>query len=72
MTAPITSALLIAAALAVSTGDASAKTLGERLADGSLSPAAFTQLIAGTGLTIDEAMRATLNQVSVIKLESLD
>jgi len=46
---------------------ASAQTLGETLASGRISEAAFLQLIAGTGLSPDEARTLTLDDVVAIK-----
>jgi len=56
--------LVLAAALAVLASTASAQTLGERISGGSYSEAAFAQLIAGTGLSVDEARTMTFQQVA--------
>jgi hypothetical protein len=46
---------------------ASAQTLGESVASGRLSNAAFEQLIAHTGLSADEARSMTLEEVVEIR-----
>ena len=61
--------LFAAAALAAVTSTASAATLGQRLADGSVSEAAFTQLAAGSGLSEGEALTMTVHEVLQVKFK---
>ncbi len=61
------SAVLAAVAAATLGAAASAQTLGERLAHGQLSEAAFAQLIAGTGYSADEARNLTLEDIVAVK-----
>lgn len=63
-------ALALAAALVGAALPAAAETLGERLDSGQLSPAAFVQLIADTGLTADEARSLTLNDILLLRTDS--
>lgn len=42
---------------------ASGETMGQRLADGSMSQEQFQQLIQFTGLTADQAKQDTLDQI---------
>lgn len=42
-------------------------TLGEKVASGQLSTAALTQLISGSGVTLEEAMNLTLDDIVAIK-----
>lgn len=67
MTATAGRFFLAAAVLAAWTTAASAQTLGDSLAQGTLSPAAFEQLIAGTGLSAAEAQSMTAHEVAAIK-----
>lgn len=60
-------ALLAGIVVAALGAAASAQTLGDSLASGQLSEAAFMQLIAGTGLSPDEARTLTLNDIVAIK-----
>ena len=69
MSATHSRSLFAAAALAVLASGASAATLGEQLANGSVSEAAFTQLIAGSGLSAEEARGLTSGQVLQIKFK---
>jgi hypothetical protein len=64
------STLALAAALAVSGGVASAETLGQRVDSGQISPAAFAQLVAGSGVTEQEARDLTLNEIALRKTDS--
>lgn len=61
------SALIVAALLAVGATTVSASTLGENLATGQISEQAMIQLIAGTGLTLEEARTMTVEEVVSIK-----
>lgn len=63
-------AFALLGALALSAGAASAETLGQSLDAGRISPAAFAQLIAGTGLSANEARDLTLSQIALIKTDS--
>ncbi len=56
--------LILAAALAAFASTASAQSLGERISGGSYSQAAFNQLVAGTGLSVDEAQAMTFEDVA--------
>lgn len=56
--------LVLAVVLAAFASTASAQTLGERISGGSYSKAAFAQLIAGTGLSVDEAQAMTFEEVA--------
>lgn len=57
---------LLAAATASFAADPG-QTLGERLANGSISYQAFQQLIPFTGLTADEAKTLTLEEVVALR-----
>lgn len=72
MSVTLTSRLvaLTLAAVAATASVASAQTLGEALAEGRISPAAFQQLIADTGLSADEARGLTLNDIALIRTDS--
>jgi hypothetical protein len=61
------SALLAGVVLAALGTAASAQTLGEALASGQLSEPAFLQLIAGTGLSEQEARQLTLDDVVAVR-----
>ncbi len=56
--------LVLAALVAASASAASAQSLGERISGGTYSQAAFNQLIAGTGLSVDEAQAMTFEEVA--------
>jgi len=56
--------LVLAAALATFASTASAQSLGERISGGTYSKAAFAQLIAGTGLSVNEAQAMTFEEVA--------
>ncbi len=56
--------LVLAAAFAAVASSASAQSLGERISGGTYSQAAFNQLIAGTGLSVDEAQAMTFEEVA--------
>lgn len=60
-------ALGLAAAIGFAALPASAQTLGQRLDAGQITPAAFEQLVAGSGLTVDEARQLTTNEVAAEK-----
>jgi hypothetical protein len=57
-------AVILAALVAATASGASAQTLGERISGGTYSKAAFAQLIAGTGLSVDEAQAMTFEEVA--------
>ena len=59
--------LILAAAFAAFGAAASAATLGEQVANGSVSEAAFNQLVSGSGLSSSEAREMTIDQVLQIK-----
>lgn len=61
------SALFAGIVLAAAGTVASAQTLGEKLAAGQMSEAAFAQLVANTGLSQDEARGLTLEDIVAIK-----
>jgi len=56
--------LALAALVAAAASAASAQTLGDRISGGTYSKAAFAQLIAGTGLSVDEAQAMTFQEVA--------
>ncbi|MCB1352559.1 MAG: hypothetical protein KDK03_07475 [Rhodobacteraceae bacterium] len=67
----IARSLALAAVLAAGTASiAGAETLGQKLASGKISEAAFTQLIAHTGLTPAEASGKTVNEVLHIRADN--
>jgi len=61
------SAIALAAVVGAFATGASAQTLGDRLSSGSISEAAFEQLIFSTGLTSQEAKGLTLDEVVAIR-----
>lgn len=61
--------LVGALAAAAAASSASAAPIGQRLADGSLSEAAYTQLVAGSGLSDSEARGMTVDQVLQVKFK---
>jgi hypothetical protein len=61
----------LAAALSVAAFGASAQTLGERVASGQISQAAFVQLAGSAGLSVDEARDLTLSEIAQ-KMSSAD
>ena len=68
MTKTTTRAALVAGLIAAGlAGAASAETLGETVASGKMSGAAFTQLIANTGLSADEARSMSLEEIVAIR-----
>ncbi len=61
------SAVFAAVAAAALSTAASAQTLGEKLSQGQLSEAAFAQLIAGSGVSANEARNLTLEDIVALK-----
>ncbi len=61
--------IALAGVLAAVASTASAATLGQRLADGSVSEAAYTQLVAGSGLSDSEARGMTVHEVMQVKFK---
>ncbi len=61
----------LAVALTAFGGAAIAQTLGESLASGQISQAAFVQLASGAGLSVDEARDLTLSEIAR-KMSSAD
>ncbi|WP_424932938.1 hypothetical protein [Amaricoccus macauensis] len=59
---------LAAAVIASGASIASAETLGDRVAKGAISEAAFQQLIAQTGLNAEEASAKTVNEVVHLRI----
>lgn len=59
--------LILSAALAAFAGAASAETLSQALASGQISRAAAEQLVAGSGLTFNEAQEMTIHQIASTK-----
>lgn len=59
--------LALGAALAIFAGAASAETLGEALATGRITDAAAAQLVAGSGLSFNEAQGLTVNEIAQAK-----
>lgn len=56
--------LILSAALAAFAGAASAETLAEALASGRVSEAAAQQLVAGSGVTFNEAQGMTISEIA--------
>lgn len=61
--------MVLVGALAVAASSASAAPIGQRLADGSLSEATYTQLVAGSGLSDSEARGMTVHEVMQVKFK---
>lgn len=61
------SSLLLGAALLAFAGAASAETLSEALASGRISQAAAQQLLAGSGLTYNEAQSLSVSEIAQTK-----
>jgi hypothetical protein len=64
---PLALGLAAAIGLAALPALAQTQTLGQRLDSGQITPAAFEQLVAGSGLTVDEARQLTVNEVAAEK-----
>ena len=60
-------ALALAAVVGGFATGASAQTLGEQVASGRMSEAAFEQLIVSTGLTQQQASGLTLDEIVAIR-----
>ena len=68
MITSIARSALVAGLLFAAGGAAvNAQTLGEKLSSGQLSEGALVQLISGTGLTEEEALGLTLEDIVAIK-----
>jgi hypothetical protein len=61
--------LIFAAKIAAVASTASASTLGQQLANGSISEQAFHQLVANSGLSESEAQTMTVHEVLQVKFK---
>jgi hypothetical protein len=61
------SSMILGATLLAFAGAASAETLSEALASGRVSQAAAEQLLAGSGLSYNEAQSLTVSQIAESK-----
>lgn len=59
--------LIVGAALLALAGAASAETLSEALSSGRVTQAAAEQLLAGSGLTYNEAQSMTISEIAQSK-----